>query len=1230
MRIEELILEGFKSYPVRTTITGWDPSFNAITGLNGSGKSNILDAICFVLGITNMTAVRANNLMDLIYKRGQAGVTKASVTVVFDNSDRANSPLGFEDAAQITVTRQVAVGNVSKYLLNGHKATLQQLQTLFQSVQLNINNPNFLVMQGKITKVLNMKPPEILGMVEEAAGTRMFEDRKDKALKTIAKKDKKVEELNNLLQEEVEPKLEKLREEKRSYLAYQKMTSELERLTRLVKAYEWTLAVKKAETAAAELKARQKAVETCRKDVERCKKELQGMEKDIEDLQKKRDKEMTKGGKVQALANTVNDLDREIVKLKTQLEMKQSSLNDEQKRISGADKNVREAEAALSEKRASYESDVAAFAGTKQEYDTAINDLAKTEELLQTLITGLGASSNEDGEAAGGYMGQLADAKALMASAASEAEQAKMKIGLLEREIKEKEPRAKKAAKDGEGLTKEYEAAKEKLEALRASLSKMDWDENRERELSSRRSELDERIAGLVEVSSPSMSEGLQLMAIAQKRDALKSRLATLDFSYSNPYPNFDRSKVKGLVANLINLEKNMYHNSTALEICAGGRLYNVVVEDEKVGSALLDKGKLRKRVTIIPLNKINAFRMSAEKLATAERLAPGKVNLALSLIGYDDDVAAAMAYVFGDMLICADKEAAQKVTFNKAVGVKSVTLEGDVYDPSGTLSGGAAPSSSGILQKVQQLNALEKEINTCQRELAQINKELSQAKATIDAYRKAKRELDLKEHEVSLLEQQVQNSNAAKLLADVAAGKEELVKLRETIEESKAKQKQSVAECKRLEKEMADFKNNKDSKLKQIKADIADRKKAIAKQTGNIKSRQKEFQTAELEIEQLESDIKTAHAEVKDAKASHKRVEIELNTMQDELAEAQSKYSRAEERLKKERAVLTAFDDELADLEEGIKSKKQEVADNELNLKKYEHDIALQHKERSSADGLIENLEAQFPWIKDEQKHFGKPNSPYDFGEVNLAQAREKCRELEGQQKTMGRKINNKVMGTLDNVEKWEQNLKKNMSTVDKDKGKLVGTIEELDRYKRDALMKTWKSVNDDFGLIFSELLPGNFAKLEVPEGKDITQGLEVKVRLGQVWKQSLTELSGGQRSLIALSLIMAISRFKPAPIYIFDEIDAALDLNMTSNLGRLFGTRFKGTQFIIVSLKEGLFTGANVLFKARFRDGTSIVERVANRSKGVLTLNHDKENQAPEEKARGAAGTGKRTRAK
>ena len=153
MHIEELIIEGFKSYPVRTQISGWDPSFNAITGLNGSGKSNILDAICFVLGMTNVSSMRAQNLQDLIYKRGQAGVTKASVTIVFDNTDRSTSPVGFENMPEITVMRQISMPNVNKYLLNGHKAQQQSIQTLFQSVQLNINNPNFLIMQGRITKV---------------------------------------------------------------------------------------------------------------------------------------------------------------------------------------------------------------------------------------------------------------------------------------------------------------------------------------------------------------------------------------------------------------------------------------------------------------------------------------------------------------------------------------------------------------------------------------------------------------------------------------------------------------------------------------------------------------------------------------------------------------------------------------------------------------------------------------------------------------------------------------------------------------------------------------------------------------------------------------------------------------------------------------------------------------------------------------------------------------------
>ena len=220
MYIKEIILDGFKSYPTRTVVSGFDPAFNAITGLNGSGKSNILDSICFVLGITNLSQVPVGNLHELVYKQGQAGVTKASVTIVFDNSDADTSPVGYEQYAEITICRQVVINGKNKYLINGHTAQQEQVKNLFHSVQLNVNNPHFLIMQGRITKVLNMNAMEILSMIEEAAGTRMFETKKQAAIKTMEKKEAKNVEIDRVLSEEITPTLDKLRMEKTNYLSY--------------------------------------------------------------------------------------------------------------------------------------------------------------------------------------------------------------------------------------------------------------------------------------------------------------------------------------------------------------------------------------------------------------------------------------------------------------------------------------------------------------------------------------------------------------------------------------------------------------------------------------------------------------------------------------------------------------------------------------------------------------------------------------------------------------------------------------------------------------------------------------------------------------------------------------------------------------------------------------------------------------------------------------------------
>lgn len=139
--------------------------------------------------------MRATSLQELVYKSGQAGVTKATVTLVFNNTDKDQCPLGYEKCNEISITRQIVVGGKNKYFINGKTVQNKKVQDLFCSVQLNVNNPNFLIMQGRITKVLNMKPQEILSMIEEAAGTSVYEAKREHSIKLIEKKDAKLNEL---------------------------------------------------------------------------------------------------------------------------------------------------------------------------------------------------------------------------------------------------------------------------------------------------------------------------------------------------------------------------------------------------------------------------------------------------------------------------------------------------------------------------------------------------------------------------------------------------------------------------------------------------------------------------------------------------------------------------------------------------------------------------------------------------------------------------------------------------------------------------------------------------------------------------------------------------------------------------------------------------------------------------------------------------------------------------
>ncbi|KAK1256080.1 hypothetical protein MKX07_008339 [Trichoderma sp. CBMAI-0711] len=1172
MRVIEVIIDGFKSYAVRTVISGWDESFNSITGLNGSGKSNILDAICFVLGITNMSTVRAQNLQDLIYKRGQAGVTKASVTIVFDNRDKKKSPIGFEEYATISVTRQIVLGGTSKYLINGHRAQQQTVQNLFQSVQLNINNPNFLIMQGRITKVLNMKPVEILAMIEEAAGTRMFEDRRDKALKTMAKKETKLQELSELLRDEIEPKLEKLRGEKRAFLDFQQTQNDLERLSRVVVAYDYTKCQEKLKQSAADLEAKKQRQKDLESSVARLRNEISNLEEDANKVRAQRDKELRKGGKAQDLEDKVKKHANELVRLTTVMDLKNSSLREEEEKKAAAERAVSELETALMEKTATFEDIQAKYEKAKDDLAKQSKEAESKEELLQTLQTGVASREGQEN----GYQGQLQEAKNRATAAATVQEQARIKIAHLQSRIKEEEPRARKAKEQNAHLLRDLDGLKSQEQRLEKELSRFGLEPGQEEAMYKQESSLQQTVRSL-----------------RQECDFLKRKVANIDFTYSDPVPNFDRSKVKGLVAQLFTIDEGKAPAGTALEICAGGRLYNVVVDSEVTGTQLLQRGKLRKRVTIIPLNKIAAFKASAQTIATAQRLAPGKVDLALSLVGYDHEVASAMEYVFGNTLICADAETAKKVTFDPNVRMRSITLEGDSYDPSGTLSGGSSPNSSGVLVTLQKLNHLTLELTETERLLKELQINIAREKSKLDQARQVQQELDLKRHEIKLAEDQIGGNSSSSIIQDVENMKATIAELQASISDAKARQTEANADIKRIEKDMKDFDNNKDAKLVELQKSLDKLRVSLERNSAAVKTLQKTLQGAQLDLEQVGGDLSAAREQLQEVEVNIKAQQRDVEELAKQQAKVADSHAAVQAELDEERAKLHQFDDELRALEDATRSKNARITEEGLEMQKLGHQIEKFHKEQQSAADNVARLEAEYEWIHDEQEMFGRSGTPYDFQRQNIGECKATLRNLTERFQGMKKKINPKVMNMIDSVEKKEVSLKQMIKTVIRDKRKIEETIVSLDEYKKKALQETWEKVNGDFGQIFSELLPGgSFAKLDPPEGKTISDGLEVKVCLGKVWKQSLTELSGGQRSLVALSLIMALLQFKPAPMYILDEVDAALDLSHTQNIGRLIKTRFKGSQFIVVSLKDGMFQNANRIFRTRFSEGTSMVQ--------------------------------------
>ncbi|KAM6109743.1 structural maintenance of chromosomes protein 2 [Phoenicopterus ruber ruber] len=1170
MYIKSIVLEGFKSYAQRTEVPGFDPLFNAITGLNGSGKSNILDSICFLLGITNLSQVRASNLQDLVYKNGQAGITKATVSITFDNSDKKLSPLGFEANDEITVTRQVVIGGRNKYLINGVNATNSRVQDLFCSVGLNVNNPHFLIMQGRITKVLNMKPPEILAMVEEAAGTRMYESKKLAVQKTIEKKEAKLKDIETVLNEEITPTLQKLKEERSSYLEYQKVIRAIEHLSRLCIAYQFVVAEETKVSSSKVLKEMQANLEKHQESMAESEKKVTQLHEEVAEMEKKRAKEV--GGTLRALEDALSEIQRVNTKAQSALDLKKQNLKSEENKYKELVKSMQEDSKALVSKEKEVKNIEKELNALQEASEKDARALAAAQQHFNAVSAGL--SSNDDGEEAT-LARQMMTCKNEISKAVTEAKQAQMKLDYAQRELKTKQAEVKKMdggyKKDQEAL----EAVKKIKEKLEDQMKKLNYEEEKEEALLAKKKALTRDVSRLRE-----LYEGLM------------AKFPHLQFEYKDPEKNWNPNHVKGSVVSLITVKD--LSKAKALEAVAGGKLYNIIVDTEVTGKKLLEKGELKRRYTIIPLNKISARCVGQDIIKLAQTLA-GRENLhlALSLVGYESELQKAMEYVFGTTLICNNMDNAKKVTFDKRIMTRSVTLDGEVFDPQGTLHGGACPQSASILSKLQEMKDVEAELKTKESELETVENELASLKNVAEKYRQLKQQWEMKSEEAQLLQTKLHQSAYHKQEEELLALRKTIAECEDTLKKTEESKKKAEDKYKVLENKMKNAEAECEKELKNAQQKLDGAKKKADASSKKMKEKQQEVEALVLELEDLKKEQASYQQQIEAADKAIQSYREQVNAMAAEASKTKESVEKSQKELAKQKEVIVLQDKAIKDKSAEIIKYREQNNELQLKVKALEHNISKHQQEAADAAAKVTKMLKEYEWIASEKPLFGQPNTAYDFKTNNPKEASQKLQKLQEKKEKLGRNVNMRAMNMLSETEERYNDLMKRKRIVENDKLKILATIEELDQKKTAALYIAWKKVNEDFGSIFSTLLPGAKAMLAACKTQNVLDGLEFRVALGNTWKENLTELSGGQRSLVALSLILSMLLFKPAPIYILDEVDAALDLSHTQNIGQMLHTHFRHSQFIVVSLKDGMFNNANVLYKTKFVDGVSTVAR-------------------------------------
>ncbi|GAU14498.1 hypothetical protein TSUD_250400, partial [Trifolium subterraneum] len=1170
MFIKQVVIEGFKSYREQIATEDFSPKVNCVVGANGSGKTNFFHAIRFVLSDLFQN-LRNEDRQALLHEGAGHSVLSAFVEIVFDNSDN-RIPV---DKEEVHLRRTIGMKK-DEYFLDGKHITKTEVMNLLESAGFSRSNPYYVVQQGKIASLTLMKDSERLDLLKEIGGTRVYEERRRESNKR-----KQIIQVVQYLDE----RLKELDEEKEELRKYQHLDKQRKSLEYAI----FNKEVQDAQLKLAEIEAaRTRVSEISAKkynevlDAQEKSKDLENKLKDITKEHQNFIKEKEVIEKQRATA----------VKKHTELDL---DVKDLEEKISG---NIHAKKDAAKQLKI-----------LEKEIQDSMNELEKISPLYDDLVQKEKDITKRCGWL---YLSIMEREKKLsiLYQKQGRATQFSSKAARdkwLQKEIDDLQ-REKKLMEEIERLNDEMHGCDENINSRRANITTLESQIAKSREgfndYKVERDKLHDKRKSLWNQENELTAEIDKLRAEVEKAEKSLDHAIPGDVrrglnSVRKICKTHNISGVHGPIIELLNCDEKFF---TAVEVTAGNSLFHVVVENDDKSTEIIKHLNRQKggRVTFIPLNRVNAPRVTYPQNSDVIPL--------LKKLNFRHDYTPAFSQVFARTVICKNLDVASKVA--RTDGLDCITLEGDQVSKKGSMTGGFYDHRRSRLKFMNIIKQNADSIHIKEEQLEKIDQQINEL---VTEQQKVDAQCAHNKSEIEELKRDIANSNKQKPLFSKALAKKEksLVDVQTQIEQLKA----SIAMKKtEMGTELIDHLTPEEKKLlSDLNPEIKDLKeKLVACKTDRIES---EARKAELETN-LTTNLRRRKQELEAAISSidADSMVIDAELKRQELSDAKILVDDASNQLTRVSDSITNRTKQIAKIKDDINKLKSLESEYERKLEE-------------DAKELEEMLNKKNTYSAKEEEYTKKIR---ELGPLT-SDAFDTCND----QLQQFSHVNKKALDQYINFTEQREELQKRQAELDAGDEKIRELISVLDQRKDESIERTFKGVARHFREVFSELVQGGHGHLVMMKKKDgdhddddqdedgprdanpegrVEKYIGVKVSFtGQGETQSMKQLSGGQKTVVALTLIFAIQRCDPAPFYLFDEIDAALDPQYRTAVGNMIRrlADIANTQFITTTFRPELVKVADKIYGVTHQNRVSRVN-VISEDLALEFINQDQTQNA------------------